>query len=239
MAQNAAAGEHCGNICYSRGPLWLFDVPMREPRTGIGRRSASLPLNASIRIGPELEVDTLPLCAACRPSRLLRLRSGAALLRDMINYADSALSRGEINAEIGGGFYHSPNSLLSFQQYRDVTLGVVANDNDPNIFNDKEVHRRRREQDQSEEQQRLRHVDALQRDHRGGRRPQQSDLDAEPCDGKQPGRGRFLGDYMWVPVDAKGQAYAIWSDTRGQDGALEEDISATGLPPGFLDERYA
>jgi hypothetical protein len=42
------------------------------------------------------------------------------------------------NAGIGGAFYHTPNSALSFQTYRDNPLGVVANDNDPNIFNDKE-----------------------------------------------------------------------------------------------------
>jgi len=42
------------------------------------------------------------------------------------------------NAGIGGAFYHTPNSSLTFQTYRDVPLGVVASDNDPNIFNDKE-----------------------------------------------------------------------------------------------------
>jgi len=39
-----------------------------------------------------------------------------------------------------------------------------------------------------------------------------------------PLQAGFLGDYMWVAVDAKGQPYVIWSDTRGQDGAVEEDI---------------
>ncbi len=42
------------------------------------------------------------------------------------------------NAAFGGTFYHTPNSALSFQELRDNPLGVVANDNDPNIFNDKE-----------------------------------------------------------------------------------------------------
>src|SRR2546425_6053345 len=42
------------------------------------------------------------------------------------------------NAPIGGAFYHSP-AALSFQTYRDVPLGVVANDNDPTIFHDKEL----------------------------------------------------------------------------------------------------
>jgi hypothetical protein len=39
-----------------------------------------------------------------------------------------------------------------------------------------------------------------------------------------PLQAGFLGDYMWVAVDAKGQPYIVWSDTRGQDGAVEEDI---------------
>jgi hypothetical protein len=54
-----------------------------------------------------------------------------------INYADSAFVVAKSNAGIGGAFYHTP-AALSFQTYRDVPLGVVANDNDPNIFNDKE-----------------------------------------------------------------------------------------------------
>jgi len=42
------------------------------------------------------------------------------------------------NAPIGGAFYHSPR-VQPFQTYRDVPLGVVANDNDPTIFHDKEL----------------------------------------------------------------------------------------------------
>jgi len=42
------------------------------------------------------------------------------------------------NAPIGGAFYHSPANM-SFQEYRDVPLGVVANDPGPAIFNDKEL----------------------------------------------------------------------------------------------------
>ncbi len=55
----------------------------------------------------------------------------------MINFADSAFVVAKSNAGIGGSFYHSP-APLSFQEYRDVPLGVVALDNDPNIFHDKE-----------------------------------------------------------------------------------------------------
>ena len=51
--------------------------------------------------------------------------------------ADSAFVVAKSNAGIDGAFYHTP-AALSFQEYRDVPLGVVANDNDPNIFNDKE-----------------------------------------------------------------------------------------------------
>jgi hypothetical protein len=54
-----------------------------------------------------------------------------------LNYADSAFVVAKSNAGIGGAFYHSP-LVQPFQTYRDVPLGVVANDNDPNVFNDKE-----------------------------------------------------------------------------------------------------
>jgi hypothetical protein len=43
------------------------------------------------------------------------------------------------NAGIGGAFYHTPDSTLTFQTYRTVPLGVVANDIGPTIFNDKEL----------------------------------------------------------------------------------------------------
>jgi hypothetical protein len=55
-----------------------------------------------------------------------------------LNYADSAFIVMKSNADVGGTFYHTPDSTLSFQEYRDSPVGVVANDNDPNIFNDKE-----------------------------------------------------------------------------------------------------
>jgi len=41
------------------------------------------------------------------------------------------------NAGIGGAFYHSPR-VQSFQEYRNTPLGVIANDTNPDIFNDKE-----------------------------------------------------------------------------------------------------
>ena len=39
-----------------------------------------------------------------------------------------------------------------------------------------------------------------------------------------PVQAGFLGDYMWVTVDAKGTPYVVWADTRGQNGTVEEDI---------------
>ncbi len=54
-----------------------------------------------------------------------------------INYADSAFVVAKSNAGLGGSFYHSPQPG-PFQTFSDTPLGVVANDNDPNIFNDKE-----------------------------------------------------------------------------------------------------
>ncbi len=39
-----------------------------------------------------------------------------------------------------------------------------------------------------------------------------------------PYEAGFLGDYMWVTVDPSGKPYVVWADTRGQDGAVEEDI---------------
>jgi hypothetical protein len=34
----------------------------------------------------------------------------------------------------------------------------------------------------------------------------------------------FLGDYMWLTVDAKGRPNIVWADTRGLHGTVEEDI---------------
>jgi hypothetical protein len=40
------------------------------------------------------------------------------------------------NAGLDGGFFHSPADV-PFQTFRDTPVGVIANDNDPNIINDK------------------------------------------------------------------------------------------------------
>jgi hypothetical protein len=55
-----------------------------------------------------------------------------------VGSAASAFVVAKSNAGIGGAFYHSPNPAGGFQAYRDTPLGVVASDNDPNIFHDKE-----------------------------------------------------------------------------------------------------
>jgi hypothetical protein len=39
-----------------------------------------------------------------------------------------------------------------------------------------------------------------------------------------PVQAGFLGDYMWVAADAKGQAHIAWADTRGLGGFPEEDV---------------
>jgi len=49
----------------------------------------------------------------------------------------SAFVVAKSNAAIGGAFYHTP-AQVPFQAYRNVPLGVVANDNNPTIFHDKE-----------------------------------------------------------------------------------------------------
>jgi hypothetical protein len=55
-----------------------------------------------------------------------------------VNAFASAFVVAKSNADVGGTFYHSPDGALSFQEYRTSPLGVVASDNDPNVFHDKE-----------------------------------------------------------------------------------------------------
>lgn len=55
-----------------------------------------------------------------------------------INSPASALVVAKSNADIGGMFYHSPNKAEPFQTFKTLPLGVVASDNDANIFHDKE-----------------------------------------------------------------------------------------------------
>jgi hypothetical protein len=39
-----------------------------------------------------------------------------------------------------------------------------------------------------------------------------------------PVQAGFLGDYMWLTTDASNHAYITWADTRGLNGAVEEDV---------------
>ncbi len=39
-----------------------------------------------------------------------------------------------------------------------------------------------------------------------------------------PLQAGFLGDYMWVATDSKGNPHIVWADTRGLGGTVEEDI---------------
>jgi len=39
-----------------------------------------------------------------------------------------------------------------------------------------------------------------------------------------PVEAGFLGDYMWVATDARGRPHVVWADTRGLNGAVEEDV---------------
>jgi hypothetical protein len=55
-----------------------------------------------------------------------------------MNSAASAIVVAKSNAGIGGAFYHTPDAMLPFQTFRPGPLGVVANDNNINIFHDKE-----------------------------------------------------------------------------------------------------
>jgi hypothetical protein len=39
-----------------------------------------------------------------------------------------------------------------------------------------------------------------------------------------PVQAGFLGDYMWVTLDARGRPNIVWADTRGLGGTIEEDV---------------
>jgi hypothetical protein len=45
-----------------------------------------------------------------------------------------------------------------------------------------------------------------------------------------PLQAGFLGDYMWVTVDATGRPYVVWADTRGLNNTVEEDIYIASIP---------
>ena len=39
-----------------------------------------------------------------------------------------------------------------------------------------------------------------------------------------PVQAGFLGDYMWIALDAWGRPNIVWADTRGLNGTVEEDV---------------
>jgi hypothetical protein len=45
-----------------------------------------------------------------------------------------------------------------------------------------------------------------------------------------PVEAGFLGDYMWVTVGDHNRANVVWADTRGLNGAVEEDIYFSAIP---------
>jgi hypothetical protein len=55
-----------------------------------------------------------------------------------VNSPASALVVAKSNADIGGMFYHSPDKAQFFQTFKTDPLGVVASDNNEDIFHDKE-----------------------------------------------------------------------------------------------------
>ena len=52
---------------------------------------------------------------------------------------ESAIWVAKSNAPLKGQLYHEPRQIDAFQEYRTAVMGEPANDNDPNIFNDKEL----------------------------------------------------------------------------------------------------
>lgn len=45
-----------------------------------------------------------------------------------------------------------------------------------------------------------------------------------------PVQAGFLGDYMWVTVGRHNRANVVWADTRGLNGAVEEDVYFAAIP---------
>ena len=54
-----------------------------------------------------------------------------------VDDAANAIIVAKSNAGIHGAYFHSPDASKGFQEYQALPLGIVANDNDPDIVNDK------------------------------------------------------------------------------------------------------
>jgi hypothetical protein len=50
------------------------------------------------------------------------------------------------------------------------------------------------------------------------------DRDPNLVPSNNPVQAGFLGDYMWLAVDPRGNPLLVWADTRGQGGTVEEDV---------------
>lgn len=85
-----------------------------------------------------LDMHTSDACSD--PTATFDSKGNAYVAGIVFNVASpaNAIVVAKSNAPIGGAFYHTPDSTLSFQTYRTLPLGVVANDISPTIFNDKE-----------------------------------------------------------------------------------------------------
>jgi len=47
-----------------------------------------------------------------------------------------------------------------------------------------------------------------------------------------PAQAGFLGDYMWITLDAQGRPNIVWADTRGLNGTVEEDVYFSRVSTG-------
>ncbi len=120
----------------------------------------------------ELFVETLDTADACSdPAGTFDHLGNAYATGVFFDVADfeSAIWVAKSNAPFKGRFYHEPRQI-AFQEYRTQVMGEPANDNNPDIFHDKELMQADSRPKQFEEGQRLRHVDAVRGDGDAGRR---------------------------------------------------------------------
>jgi hypothetical protein len=111
--------NHCGyNFSFDGGKTWGDMVP---PFWGFIMRDGST-------------------SDACSDPTVTFDSSGNAYIGGIlfdVNGPASAFVVSKSNAQFGGSFFHSP-AAIPFQQFRTDPLGIVASDNNPNIFHDKE-----------------------------------------------------------------------------------------------------
>ena len=91
---------------------------------------------------PFFQLELLPghtADACANPTVTWDSQGNAYLAGNLFDVNDSANAIGvaKSNAGIHGAYFHSPDSSKGFQEYQALPLGIVANDNDPDIVNDK------------------------------------------------------------------------------------------------------